>query len=96
MARDNDVMLQSVRDGVERANDTIRAGGGLFCLYVDCAGRASARTGAAVEEADLVRRDLDRAVPLLGFYSGVEIAPFHGRPRALDWTGVLAVVRRGS
>jgi len=26
---------------------------------------------------------------LLGFYSGVEIAPFLGRSRGLDWTGVL-------
>ena len=94
MARDNELMLQSVRDGVERANAVIRGRDSLFSLYVDCAGRASARTGAIVEEADLVRQHLDRTVPFLGFYSGVEIAPFHGRARALDWTGVLTVVRR--
>lgn len=94
MSRDNELMLQSVQDGVERANTVIRAGDGLFSLYVDCAGRASARTGAAIEEAELVRRHLDRTIPFLGFYSGVEIAPFHGKARALDWTGVLTIVRR--
>ena len=31
-------------------------------------------------------------MPLLGFYSGVEIAPFMGGSRALDWTGVLIVL----
>lgn len=94
MSRDNSLMLQSVRDGVERANAVIRDGNSLFSIYVDCAGRASARTGSLVEEADLVRKHLDRRVPFLGFYSGVEIAPFHGRARALDWTGVLTTVQR--
>ena len=93
MGRDNELMLQSVRDGVERANAVIGGGDSLFSLYVDCAGRASAHTGAVVEEADLVRQHLDRTIPFLGFYSGVEIAPFHGRSRALDWTGVLTIVR---
>ena len=96
MSRDNELMLQSVRDGVERANSIIRGEDSLFSLYVDCAGRASARTGAVVEEADLVRQHIDQTAPFIGFYSGVEIAPFHGRARALDWTGVLTVVRRTS
>ena len=30
--------------------------------------------------------------PLLGFYSGVEIAPFLQKSRGLDWTGVLLVL----
>ena len=30
-------------------------------------------------------------VPLIGFYSGVEIAPVNGRSRSLDWTAVLTV-----
>ena len=30
-------------------------------------------------------------VPLLGFYSGVEIAPLMGRAQPLDWTGVLTL-----
>ena len=86
-------MLQSVRDGVERVNKSLSNNDVLFALYVDCAGRASAVTGATVEEADLLRRSLTPTIPFVGFYSGVEVAPFHGRPRALDWTGVLAVVQ---
>ena len=96
MSRDNELMLKSVRAGVARANEAVRSEDALFSLYVDCAGRASARTGSVVEEADLVRQHLDQSVPFIGFYSGVEIAPFEGYARALDWTGVLAVAYRAS
>ena len=34
-------------------------------------------------------------VTLLGFYSGVEVAPLLGRSRGLDWTGVLLVLTEG-
>jgi small ligand-binding sensory domain FIST len=67
----------------------------LLGLYIDCAGRASARSGSSVEEAELVVQGLDPSVPLMGFYSGVEVAPFADLPsRPLDWTGVLTVLRR--
>jgi hypothetical protein len=94
MSRDNALMLHSVRDGVAAANRGIAGRDTLLGLYIDCAGRASARSGADIEEADLVRQDLDPAVTLLGFYSGVEIAPFDGYSRPLDWTGVLTVLQR--
>jgi len=32
---------------------------------------------------------------LLGFYSGVEVAPLLGKSRGLDWTGVLLVFAKG-
>jgi small ligand-binding sensory domain FIST len=64
----------------------------FFALYIDCAGRASAFCGSDREEADEVRRALSaRNVPLLGMFSGVEIAKVGGYPRGLDWTGVLCV-----
>lgn len=98
MSRDNGLMLQSARRGTAalcaRAREG-RAGARPFlALYMDCAGRASARSGAAVEEAELVLQGFDRRVPLAGFYSGVEIAPFGGYSRPLDWTGVLAVLEQ--
>jgi len=65
-----------------------------YGVNTDCAGRASARSGAATEEAALVMQSLDATFPLLGFYSGVEIAPFGGYSRALDWTGVLTLLRQ--
>ena len=63
-------------------------------LYIDCAGRVGALSGSSEEEADIVREGIDPAVPFIGFYSGVEIAPFRGGARAFDWTGVIAVIRR--
>jgi hypothetical protein len=95
MSRDNGLMLDSVRRGVEAMNRSLTGRDNLLGLYIDCAGRASARSGSAVEEAELVAQGLDPAVPLLGFYSGVEVAPFDGEhSRPLDWTGVLTVLRR--
>jgi len=92
MARDNALMLDSVRNGIGTINAAQREGQPLLALYIDCAGRASARSGAAVEEAELVAKGLDPAIPFLGFYSGVEIAPFDGYSRPLDWTGLLTIL----
>ena len=95
MSRDNGLMLDSVRRGVAALNRCVASQDSLLGLYIDCAGRASARSGSAEEEAELVTRGLDARVPLLGFYSGVEVAPFEGGfSRPLDWTGVLTVLRR--
>lgn len=93
MGRDNSLMLDSVRRGVAELNARATADS-LLTLYVDCAGRASARSGAPLEEAALVLEGLQIPGPFLGFYSGVEVAPFGaGPPRPLDWTGVLATLR---
>ena len=94
MSRDNGLMLESVVSGVAAINRAAKGQDCMLAIYIDCAGRASARSGAVVEEADLVRRDLDPAIPFLGFYSGVEIAPFEGYSRPLDWTGLLTVLSR--
>lgn len=94
MSRDNTLMLDSVRRGVAAMNAAAPAWNPLLALYVDCAGRASARSGAVIEEAALVRDGLDPTIPFLGFYSGVEVAPFANQAsRPLDWTGVLALLR---
>jgi small ligand-binding sensory domain FIST len=97
MSRDNEMMLQSAMAGAEQARRAVAMHNenAAFCLYIDCAGRASARSGARVEEADIVKRGLPPDLPFLGFYSGVEIAPIGGQVRALDWTGVIATVHHG-
>jgi hypothetical protein len=92
MSRDNALMLDSVRNGISRLNKAQQGRQPFLALYIDCAGRASARSGAAVEEARLVADGLDPSIPFLGFYSGVEIAPFDGYSRPLDWTGLLTVL----
>jgi hypothetical protein len=94
MSRDNALMLASVRDGIADLNTRLAGGQSMLGLYIDCAGRASARSGADIEEAELVQTGLDPTVPLLGFYSGVEVAPFGGYSRSLDWTGVMTVLQR--
>lgn len=63
----------------------------IFALYIDCAGRASAYSHLDQEEATFVQAALKDICPLLGFYSGVELARVAGRPQALDWTGVLCL-----
>lgn len=66
----------------------------FFALYIDCAGRASTYCGTDGEEATEVQRTVGSRMPLLGMYSGVEIAKVGGVVQALDWTGVLCVFSR--
>lgn len=91
MSRDNQLMLESVRRQTELLVDSLAAAKPFFAFYIDCAGRTCAFSGADVEEASLVQAKLPPDIPLLGFYSGVEIAPLMGRSRPLDWTGVLSL-----
>ena len=63
----------------------------FFALYIDCTGRASAYCGTELEEAEEVQRVIGSKMPLLGMYSGVEIAKVGNDMQALDWTGVLCV-----
>ncbi|MEX2214258.1 MAG: FIST N-terminal domain-containing protein [Phycisphaeraceae bacterium] len=63
----------------------------VFAFYIDCAGRAGAYCGLDAEEAVEVQKALPKEIPLLGVYSGVEIAKVGGAVQALDWTGVLCL-----
>ncbi len=63
----------------------------VFAFYIDCAGRAGAYCGLDEEDAAEVQQALPADVPLLGVYSGVEIARVAGDVQALDWTGVLCL-----
>jgi hypothetical protein len=94
MSRDNSLMIESVRRGTAALVARSAARSTLLWLYIDCAGRASARSGAEVEEAEILLKALPPATPMIGFYSGVEIAPVAGSSRPLDWTGVLASLYR--
>ena len=94
MSRDNALMLESARNGTAMIPARKPGREPFLALYIDCAGRASGASGAETEEAALVQRNFAPSVPLLGFYSGVEVAPFNGYSRPLDWTGVLTVLER--
>lgn len=91
MVRNNSLLMDSVEDGVRELLGATDAARRRFALYIDCAGRASVFTGSENEESELLLKELGGRVPVLGFYVGREIAPFAGRSRPLDWTGVLTI-----
>ena len=93
MSRDNGLMVQSVRDGVRLMNERFSGRRPILALYIDCAGRASARSGSEIEEAEVLLDEIAIPAPLLGLYSGVEIAPVgEEQSRSLDWTAVLTIL----
>ena len=91
MSIDHQLVLESVRNQTRKLLKGIHNGQGLGALYIDCAGRACAFCGDEVEEASILQEVIGETMPLLGFYSGVELAPCIDRTRPLDWTGVFAV-----
>ncbi len=95
MLRDGLQMVESARENSKKLfNEVVRNGGDArFALYVDCAGRTAEFSQTLKEEASEIQKVCNEfGVPLLGFYSGVEIAPFWGKSRGLDWTGVLTIL----
>lgn len=80
-----------VQERVVRLLDQLAGRTPLLALYADCAGRCVMGSAMPDEEGHAVRSALGD-VPLLGFYTGVEIGPVAGRPRPLDWTGVLCLL----
>ena len=63
----------------------------VFALYIDCAGRAAGYGGIDLEDAVVLQEAVAGRAPILGIYTGVEIASVRGRPRGLDWTGVFCL-----
>lgn len=94
MAIDPQRMIESARRQTQALLDDLTGQLRIFGLYIDCAGRSVAFSGLDEDETAPVREQIGIHCPLLGFYSGVEIAPLLGRARPLDWTGVLALFTR--
>ncbi len=94
MLRSNQLMLESAARGMALFIEELGGAVPLLGLYVNCAGRAAFCSGAETEEAALITAGIAGRFPVLGFYSGVEIAPFRGRSQPMDWTGVLTVLCR--
>jgi hypothetical protein len=94
MLRDTAKMVESAKSNATELLAQIHAKGKriFFGMYIDCAGRAAGYLQTSIEEASEVQDVFNyHNVPLLGFYSGVEIAPIGAKSRGLDWTGVLLV-----
>jgi small ligand-binding sensory domain FIST len=95
MLRDPEKMIESAQRNSTRLLEQIYSDNRkpVCGIYIDCAGRSASSSSTDVEEAASVQEALNsRQIPLLGFYSGVEIAPLMGKSRGLDWTGVLIVI----
>ena len=98
MLRDFEKMIESAKRNSVELMAQIKGDGRrpVFGLYIDCAGRTAGYSDTLVEEASEIRKVFNQdKVPLLGFYSGVEVAPLLGKSRGLDWTGVLMVLTEG-
>lgn len=81
--------LEYLAPKIEALFDGLEGREPVFATYIDCAGRAAGYGGMELEDAVVVQRVVNGRAPLLGLYTGVEIAPIMGRPRGLDWTGVF-------
>ena len=98
MLRNNKMMIESARKNSAGLLEKIISNGEkpVFGLYIDCAGRTAKASDTLTEEASEVQNVFNQYnTPLLGFYSGVEVAPLLGKSRGLDWTGVLLVLAKG-
>lgn len=95
MLRDSQQMILSARNNTQKLISQILSDQRqpIFGLYIDCAGRTATFSDTITEEASEVVDILNKhKTPLLGFYSGVEVAPMFGRSIGLDWTGVLTII----
>jgi hypothetical protein len=86
-ALDFEYVGQRAQELLERVGDRRP----FLALYIDCCGRASTYCGSDGEEAEEVQKVIGPRMPLLGMYSGVEIAKVGRGIQELDWTGVLCV-----
>jgi len=97
MLRDTAKMIESAKRNSAELMEQIKADGreALFGMYIDCAGRTATYSNTTTEEASVVQEVFNQYnTPLLGFYSGVEVAPLLQKSRGLDWTGVLIVLAK--
>lgn len=95
MLRDTGRMIESVQQNTAALLEEVYNQGKTpqLGIYIDCAGRCAMASNTISEEAAEVQKLFnENDIPLFGIYSGVEIAPYHGISRGLDWTGVLVVL----
>lgn len=83
--------LEYIAPSIESIFDGLDGREPVLAVYIDCAGRAAGYAGMDMDDAVVVQQVVGNRVPLLGIYSGVEIAPILGRSRGLDWTGVFTL-----
>ncbi len=98
MKREPETVLESVKNGCEAAIERMKRQRvrPRIAIYIDHGGRSAATAGTPTEEAAEVQAIMTReGISLVGFYSGVGIAPVRGLNRGFDWAGVLLLLGEG-
>lgn len=75
----------------EQLLDSLEGREPLFAFYISCLGRIRKIFGTEKEESEEIQKTIGSRIPLLGIYSGVEIAKVREKVMPLDWTGVLCI-----
>ena len=86
------IKLSYVQKGVEQILSQAAGKKPLYWFYINCAGRAKPYAGGEVEDVEELQKVIGTETPLMGFYSGVEVAKLGDHLQALDWTGVLCLI----
>ncbi len=97
MIRDNEGMIDSTLRNTKKLLQRIKADDKkpVLGIYIDCAGRTACFSNSIQEEASIVQSIFNNiGTPLLGFYSGMEIATVNGKYVGQEWTGLLVVIAR--
>ena len=80
-----------IKPRIDKIFDELDGREPVFAIYINCAGRCAGYGGMDMEDALVIQKTVAGRVPVLGLYTGVEIASIGGRPRGLDWTGVFCL-----
>ena len=83
--------LDYVKPKIDKVFNELDGREPVFAVYINCAGRCAGYGGMDIEDALVIQKTVADRVPVLGLYTGVEIASMGGRPRGLDWTGVFCL-----
>ncbi|MGC9343200.1 MAG: FIST signal transduction protein [Bacteroidales bacterium] len=83
-----------VREGALELLNSLDGREPLFAFYISCLAMIQKMFGSDKEEAEEIQEAIGNNIPLIGFYSGVEIADVKGKLMPLDWTGVLCIFSR--
>jgi len=83
--------FREIRRRAESLVASVRERRPFLALYIDCAGRASSYVGTDREEAEEIQQAIGPSLPLLGVYSGSEIARVGNTVQRLNHAGVLTI-----
>lgn len=85
------VRTDYVHDRVKKIMSELDGRKPFMAIYINCVGRASLYCGMETEDAAEVQKAF-KDIPLIGMYSGQELAMVAGKLNAFNWSGVLCLL----